>query len=578
MADGIQQLRTEMNERIYGRMDILNSISTAIQNMSVKTNDFKPYKISDLIPRNWEGNNEKGEFRSFMSDLHLWMQAWSDQGERVLTRVESAEKIDRDTLAVDCTQAEFRALETALYQVLHRTTANEPLKMVQQVEGQRGFEAWHLIVRRYDQRNTSDKSSAYAALVSNINERDRAKDVEQFDDILRTFKNEMTKFENRFGKIKDEEKVLAVKKLMPESLLNYRFRGTAMSYDELIIALENIIIDKVSTVTTTRSRRHDTSAPMEIGMAARDDGENTSQEGDQRIIDLALQAVYKGTGKGKWGFGKDQSWNEKGNKGGKGGGKSSWQKGSGKKGGKGQGKGGKGETRTCWTCGKTGHIAAGCRKGNNKKLYAVDEDENENVEESAEEEDDLQAWCLLEESESEQWREVISKRSKQRAKRVKQESLLCVESCKNSDSKKVVEMKDKWVKVRVTMDSGAAGHVMPETMFPHVKFERKTSPKKFVAANGEQKKDLGEKSIPCKTNEWIQRCITFRSANVVKPLISMQKVVRAGNIVVLDEKNPHIRNTRDGTVIKLDVNNGVYTMDMWIRLDETGPVFSWQGQ
>ena len=99
-----------------------------------------------------------------------------------------------------------------------------------------------------------------------------------------------------------------------------------------------------------------------------------------------------------------------------------------------------------------------------------------------------------------------------------------------------------------------------------------------LAANGEQIKDLGEKNIPFKTNEGIQRCITFRSANVVKPLISMQKVVRAGNIVVLDEMNPHIRNTRDGTVIKLDVNNGVYTMDMWICLDETGPVFSWQGQ
>ena len=69
-----------------------------------------------------------------------------------------------------------------------------------------------------------------------------------------------------------------------------------------------------------------------------------------------------------------------------------------------------------------------------------------------------------------------------------------------------------------------------------------------MAANGEQIKDLGEKNIPFKTNEGIQRCITFRSANVVKPLISVQKVVRAGNVVVLDEKNPHIRNTRDGTV------------------------------
>ena len=32
-----------------------------------------------------------------------WMQAWSDQGERILVRVESVEKVDRSTLAVDCT-------------------------------------------------------------------------------------------------------------------------------------------------------------------------------------------------------------------------------------------------------------------------------------------------------------------------------------------------------------------------------------------------------------------------------------------------------------------------------------------
>ena len=70
-------------------------------------------------------------------------------------------------------------------------------------------------------------------------------------------------------------------------------------------------------------------------------------------------------------------------------------------------------------------------------------------------------------------------------------------------------------------------------MFPRVKRERKTTPKKFVAAKGEQVKDLGEKTIAFKTNEGIQRCISFRSANVVKPLISMQKVVQAGNTAVL---------------------------------------------
>ena len=74
-----------------------------------------------------------------MAELHLWMQAGSDQRERIPVRVESVDKVERSTLAVDCTEADFRTLETALYQVLHRTT-NEPLRMVQQVQGQEGFE------------------------------------------------------------------------------------------------------------------------------------------------------------------------------------------------------------------------------------------------------------------------------------------------------------------------------------------------------------------------------------------------------------------------------------------------------
>ena len=164
-----------------------------------------------------------------MSDLHLWMQAWSNQGEMIFTSVERVDKFDSSAIAVDWPEPEFRLIDASLYHVLHRTTANEPLRVVQQTRGQEGFEAWHAIVRRYDQRNMSNKKSAYAALTSNISEKDRANDVEQFDHILRTFINDTNKFENRFGTIGDEVKMLAVKKLMPESLLIYRLRGTTMS-------------------------------------------------------------------------------------------------------------------------------------------------------------------------------------------------------------------------------------------------------------------------------------------------------------------------------------------------------------
>ena len=89
-------------------------------------------------------------------------------------------------------------------------------------------------------------------------------------------------------------------------------------------------------------------------------------------------------------------------------------------------------------------------------------------------EEDLHAWCLLEESENEQWQEVISKQNKRKVKKVNQASLLSVESSHNSNP-----------------NSGAAGHVMPETMFPHVKLERETTSEKFVAAKWGANQRLG---------------------------------------------------------------------------------------
>ena len=80
----------------------------------------------------------------------------------MLVSVESTDKFDSSAIAFDCSDEEFRSIEASLYQVLHRTTANEPLRIVQQTRGQKGFEAWRAIVRRYVQRNTSDKNSAYA--------------------------------------------------------------------------------------------------------------------------------------------------------------------------------------------------------------------------------------------------------------------------------------------------------------------------------------------------------------------------------------------------------------------------------
>ena len=124
-------------------------------------------------------------------------------------------------------------------------------------------------------------------------------------------------FENRIGTTRDKDKMLAAKKLMPESLSNIGFCGTTMSYSELLVALENNVVDKVATVLTVRSRTPDTSAPMEIGMSAKDDGGSAREEGYQSIVDLALQGEEPAKENGV--LEKGQNWRDKGYHGGKGG-------------------------------------------------------------------------------------------------------------------------------------------------------------------------------------------------------------------------------------------------------------------
>ena len=58
MTDAIQQLRTEVNETVNGRIAMLSSVNTALHNVSAKPSASKPYRSSDLIPRNWEGSND----------------------------------------------------------------------------------------------------------------------------------------------------------------------------------------------------------------------------------------------------------------------------------------------------------------------------------------------------------------------------------------------------------------------------------------------------------------------------------------------------------------------------------------
>ena len=93
LAGSLQRVREEMHTAVNGSLYTISSISSAMQRISAgPTETANPYRISDWIPKSWDGSHEKGQFRNFMAELHLWMQAWPDQGKRVLVRVESVDK------------------------------------------------------------------------------------------------------------------------------------------------------------------------------------------------------------------------------------------------------------------------------------------------------------------------------------------------------------------------------------------------------------------------------------------------------------------------------------------------------
>ena len=56
-AEVIQQVRTELNGTVHGKLDRLNGIATARQMVSEETATSEPYRLTDLIPGHWEGKH-----------------------------------------------------------------------------------------------------------------------------------------------------------------------------------------------------------------------------------------------------------------------------------------------------------------------------------------------------------------------------------------------------------------------------------------------------------------------------------------------------------------------------------------
>ena len=90
----------------------------------------------------------------------------------------------------------------------------------------------------------------------------------------------------------------------------------------------------------------------------------------------------------------------------------------------------------------------------------------------------------------------------------------------------------------------------------------------FRAAGGAEIPNLGMKALTAMTEEGHKRGMKWTVCDVRRPLISVAKVVEAGNDVFLESKNPRIVNLKTKQVTKLKKKGGVYVLDLWVHADE----------
>ena len=83
-------------------------------------------------------------------------------------------------------------------------------------------------------------------------------------------------------------------------------------------------------------------------------------------------------------------------------------------------------------------------------------------------------------------------------------------------------------------------------------------------ANGVRIPNLGEKTFSGVTEEGALRSITAQVCEVNKALLSVSKVVKAGNRVVFDDQS-YIEDKKTGARMWLKESGGMYMLKMWVK-------------
>ena len=121
------------------------------------------------------------------------------------------------------------------------------------------------------------------------------------------------------------------------------------------------------------------------------------------------------------------------------------------------------------------------------------------------------------------------------------------------------------------IDSGATETVVGEYMMMRAATMEGVACKRGVeyeVANGERIPNLGEKRFKGISDDGVTRSITAQVCSVNKALLSVRKIIRAGNRVVFDEDGCYVEDKRTQEKMWMREEGGMFMLRLWVKAGE----------
>ena len=469
------------------------------------------------------------------------MMEWCLESDDEITCMSTELKYDDDG----------KAIAKQLHSLLASITGGEAMTIVKNSGAGNGLGSWRALNRRFDPKTYGRKRAALQ-LIMNPGE---AK-LEQLHHSIENLKELITRYENRSGKVLDDDiKFTSLQSMCPKDLRSH-------------------IEMNVSRIKTFSELKSEIVAYLEArDLVAPGHGAGTQNTGVVPMDVGSLGALGKGS-KGKGGKG------GKGGKCGKGKGKGKESKekiqcykcgkwgshyakdcrggsagpgkgNSGQGGGKGGKNGGKGKNYQpyngyCGSCGNWGHSSANCwSKGKGKGARSLSAEESAQQQPAQPAPPGLGGLALSSVSAIDEVKKTTT-----------QEKMLRMI---NSLPQYALDPSEMYHDV-YTIDSGAAISALPRNRYPDYEVDAGPDSSygtKYLAANGETVKDEGIKVPIIQTEAGLVRGLQFSVYNVHKPLVSLAKIRETGNRIVFDDEC-YIQNKETMEKVYIYEKNGTF--------------------